>query len=112
MSGISTHILDLTTGRPAAGVRVFCFRESGGQTHVVAEKDTDQDGRIRELLPGDLLQPADYRLRFETGSWFAARGLHALHPFVEVVVRVRSSAEHYHVPLLVTPYSYSTYRGS
>ncbi len=112
MSGISTHILDLARGLPAAGVIVQLFREPDSASHAIAEGLTDENGRIHELLSGNRLSAGSYRLRFSTGAYFQAQGVAALHPFVEIVIEVRSSGEHHHIPLLVTPHSYSTYRGS
>jgi len=113
MSGISTHVLDLTLGRPAAGVMVRLERESGGVWQRLSEQPTDVDGRIRSALPADTaVEIGRYRLGFETGSYFRAQGTSCLHPYVEIAFEVADPAQNYHVPLLVTPHSYSTYRGS
>ncbi len=94
MSGITTHILDIARGRPAAGVAVSPER------------------RVANLLSGEVKSPAGtYRLRFDTGAYFAAMGVSPFHPFVEIVFEIRD-AEQYHVPLLVSPFGYTTYRGS
>lgn len=114
MSGISTHVLDLSAGRPAAGVRVTLERrrEDRGWT-ALPEARTDRDGRVTSLLPeGGSLEGGTYRLRFETGAYFAERGLETFHPFVEIVFTVADPAEHHHVPLLLSPHGYTTYRGS
>jgi len=111
---ISTHVLDLASGRPAAGVRVRIYRAdptAGWQR--VAEAETDGDGRITELLPFHLeLSTGDWRLRFDVGSWFEARGLETFYPAVDIYFTVKNVDEHHHVPLLLSPFGYSTYRGS
>lgn len=114
MSGISTHVLDLSAGRPAAGVRVTLERRQGdGGWTAFPETRTNEDGRVPTLLPeGGSLEGGTYRLRFETGGYFAGRGQETFHPFVEIVFTVADSDEHHHVPLLLSPYGYTTYRGS
>ncbi|HMD18846.1 MAG TPA: hydroxyisourate hydrolase [Alloacidobacterium sp.] len=111
--GISTHVLDLTRGRPAEGVAVRLHRHEQGAWRVIAARRTDQDGRISSLLTDDeVLQSGFYRLRFGTSAYFRGKGVESFHPFVDIAFRVRDTAEHYHVPLLITPHGYSTYRGS
>jgi 5-hydroxyisourate hydrolase len=105
---ISTHVLDAALGRPAAGVRV---RLEGPAGSLPIEAQTDADGRVVELA-GDGLAPGEYRLRFDTGSYFGAAGRDAFYPEVVVSFRVTDAAQHYHVPLLLSPFAYSTYRGS
>ena len=113
MKGISTHILDLTRGRPAEGVAVRLHRHEKGGWRAVAARRTDQNGRISDLLPeNERLQSGFYRLRFGTSAYFRGEGIESLHPFVDIAFQVRDIGEHYHVPLLITPHSYSTYRGS
>lgn len=113
MSGISTHVLDLTLGRPAAGVMVRLERESGGVWQRLSQQQTDGDGRIANALPQDTtLEVGRYRLGFETGAYFLGQGSSCLHPYIEIAFEVADTAQKYHVPLLVTPHSYSTYRGS
>jgi 5-hydroxyisourate hydrolase len=113
MSGISTHVLDLALGRPAVGVHVRLERDEGGVWRELARGATDADGRVKSLLPvGEPLQAGRFRLGFETGSYFRALGSGSFHPYIEIAFEVRDGREHYHVPLLVTPHSYSTYRGS
>jgi 5-hydroxyisourate hydrolase len=108
MSAITTHVLDTARGRPAAGVAVAL--ERGGT--VLARGVTDADGRLRDLLPDGPLEPGRYRLVFDTEGYFAAEGTEAFYPEVAVVFRVREGGEHFHVPLLLSPFGYSTYRGS
>lgn len=98
---LSTHVLDTTTGRPAAGMAVLLDGEPAGRT--------DGDGRLR-LTGGD--QEGNHQLTFLTSDYFTARGTSAFYPEVTVTFTVTSAAEHYHVPLLLSPFGYSTYRGS
>ncbi|HEV2149040.1 MAG TPA: hydroxyisourate hydrolase [Longimicrobiaceae bacterium] len=109
MSAITTHVLDTSRGRPAGGVAVRLERGP----EVLAHGATDADGRLRDLLPaGTPLQPGSYRLVFDTGAYFAGHAADAFYPEVSVVFQVRDAGEHYHVPLLLSPFGYSTYRGS
>ena len=114
---ISTHVLDTARGRPAVGVPVTLeLIEAAGvaeQGREVARATTDADGRIRELVAsGSSLGAGRYRLRFDTGAYFGALGVDAFYPEVAVVFVVADGTQHYHVPLLLSPYGYSTYRGS
>jgi len=110
MLTLSTHVLDLTTGTPAAGLAVTLERASGDAWEMHARAVTDADGRVREAF-GEVPGPGRYRLTFETGAWFAARGTTGFHPVVAIVFEVRED-RHHHVPLLLSPFGYSTYRGS
>jgi 5-hydroxyisourate hydrolase len=114
MSTLSTHVLDTTRGEPAAGVPVTLERLDG--PHGVAAlctAHTDPDGRVRGLLPeGTSLEIGLYRLTFDTWTYFATHGAEGFYPEVSVVFQVRDAERHYHVPLLLSPYGYSTYRGS
>jgi 5-hydroxyisourate hydrolase len=102
-------VLDTSAGRPATGIRVSLEDVSGGTW--LGEGHTDEDGRVPEIGP-DRLDAGDYLLRFATGEYFAARGTPALYPEVVVVFTVSDPGQHYHVPLLLSPFAYSTYRGS
>ena len=106
MASLSTHVLDTSTGRPAAGLRITLESSDGS---VLAEGVTDHDGRIGDLAAG--LVAGDHALRFDTGTWFTAQGTTAFYPEVVVTFAVGDD-EHYHVPLLLNPFGYSTYRGS
>jgi 5-hydroxyisourate hydrolase len=109
MSSITTHVLDTSRGRPAAGVPVRL--EQAGT--VLGSGTTDADGRLRDLLPADApLAAGVYRLVFDTGAYFGAAGTEAFYPQVTIDFQVRDGAQHYHVPLLLSPFGYSTYRGS
>jgi len=107
---LSTHVLDAVTGEPAAGLRVALSRRAGDGWTELATATTDADGRVRELAP-DGLDAGDHRLVFDTGAWFAATGTTGFYPEVAVVFTVEAE-RHFHVPLLLSPYAYSTYRGS
>jgi len=112
MSEITTHVLDTSIGRPAAGVAVTLETREGaaGWTHL-GRGSTDADGRLRNLAPQPL--PAGtYRLTFDTRAYFERRETASFYPEVAIVFEVRDAAAKYHVPLLISPYGYSTYRGS
>lgn len=109
MSQITTHILDTTKGKPATGVTIFLYDSANKE---LARGKTNEDGRIKDLLPGDeILGHGIYKLRFETRAYFEKEGIKTFYPFVEIVFDIQSN-EHYHVPLLLNPFGYSTYRGS
>ena len=112
-SAITTHVLDLAKGRPAAGVPIsLCVREAAGWREL-GRGATDVDGRLRTLLPaGAPLAPGTYRLVFDTAAYFAADGAESFFPEVSVVFDVKPGGGHFHVPLLLSPFGYSTYRGS
>ena len=110
MRSLSTHVLDAVTGEPAAGMRVVLSRRDGGAWTELATATTDTDGRVRELAPAEL-QPGDHRLVFDTDAHFAAAGTTGFYPEVAVTFTVVED-RHLHVPLLLSPYAYSTYRGS
>jgi 5-hydroxyisourate hydrolase len=113
MSAITTHVLDVARGRPAADVPIRLERLRDGGWLELGHGRTDADGRLRTLLgPGTPLEPGRYRITFDTGAYFAALATESFYPEASIVFEVRSAAEHYHVPLLLSPYGYSTYRGS
>jgi 5-hydroxyisourate hydrolase len=113
MSGLSTHVLDTARGVPAAGVAVRLEVASGDGFRELARATTNEDGRVAALLPaGTALAAATYRLSFDTGAYFAARGEQGFFPEVAIVFAVRDATRHHHVPLLLSPFGYSTYRGS
>ncbi|HJR57794.1 MAG TPA: hydroxyisourate hydrolase [Vicinamibacterales bacterium] len=113
MSAITTHVLDTARGRPAAGVRVALERlDAQEQWKPIAEGVTDADGRLRTLMPeGTAAVPGAYRLVFDTRRYFDALLATAFYPQVIVTFTV-TAEEHYHVPLLLSPFGYSTYRGT
>jgi 5-hydroxyisourate hydrolase len=108
MSTVTTHVLDTMLGQPAAGVPVR-LEHVGGET--LAAGVTDSDGRIRDFGP-DSLTPGTYRVVFDTGAYFARSGQRSFYPEVAITFLVDSAAGHYHVPLVLSPFAYSTYRGS
>ena len=115
MSRITTHVLDTALGRPAAGVKARLERigTNGREPEVLGQGTTDEDGRLRDLAPpGPALLPGSYRLTFDTGAYFRDQDLEGFYPQVSIDFDVRDGLEHYHVPLLLSPYGYSTYRGS
>jgi 5-hydroxyisourate hydrolase len=108
MAAISTHVLDTSIGRPAAGIPVHLESQRAMGWAAVSHGTTDDDGRVRAL--GDV--PAGtYRIRFEVAAYFGGRGAASFFPHVEIAFIV-ADAPHYHVPLLISPFGYSTYRGS
>ncbi|KAA9327577.1 hydroxyisourate hydrolase [Hymenobacter busanensis] len=113
MSQITTHILDTTLGKPAAGVTIALSAQQAGDTwQELARGTTNQDGRIPDLLPKEQqLPPGVYKMKFFTQAYFERQGTPNFYPFVEIVFHL-SAAEHYHIPLLLNPFGYSTYRGS
>lgn len=114
MSPITTHVLDTARGRPAAGVRVRLERcPPEGPPIVLGHGTTDADGRVRNALPaGAAIEAGVYRLVFDTGTYFRETGTAGFYPEVAVAFEVRDPAQHHHVPLLLSPYGFSTYRGS
>jgi 5-hydroxyisourate hydrolase len=110
---ITSHVLDLGRGRPADGVPVRLDRRDDAGWRELASAVTDADGRVRELLAAGVpLAAGVYRLTFELAAYFAAHGVDSFYPEAVVVFEVRRPAERHHVPLLVAPHGYSTYRGS
>lgn len=108
MSSVSTHVLDAVSGGPAAGVPITLI---GANDAVLAEGHTDADGRNRDL--GQVvLNEGVYRLRFDTAAYFAAIGITGFYPEVVIAFEITDGTAKYHVPLLLSPYAYSTYRGS
>lgn len=112
MSGITTHVLDTARGRPAAGVSVLLSRLDGGAAEVVGRGQTDEDGRVRNLLDSASLAPGTYQLTFHTRRYFESHGLPVFFPHVSIAFEVAEGEQQYHVPLLLSPFGYSTYRGS
>jgi len=114
MSPITTHILDTTSGKPGAGIPVVLERKThtaGWQT--IAEGVTDLDGRLNDLLSeNEAFMPGHYRLLFETGAYFLTLGVECFFPQITVSFVVKDPIPHYHLPLLLSPFGYSTYRGS
>jgi 5-hydroxyisourate hydrolase len=114
MNQITTHVLDVSLGRPAANVPVILEvqGQGGNSWSEIGRGTTDSDGRPRDLSSSHKLQEATYRLTFNTLAYFASRNIEGLYPQVIIVFHVKNPNEHYHIPLLLSPYGYSTYRGS
>ncbi len=111
VSHVTTHILDTSIGRPAPGVAVALEARDGDGWVGIGTGFTDVDGRVKELGP-DRLESGAYRLRFDTGTYFAGIDTDTFFPEVVLTFLVDAEQEHYHVPLLLSPFAYSTYRGS
>lgn len=117
MGRLSTHVLDTARGKPAAGVRIALYRISGNSHRKIAEVTTNADGRTDEpLLMGDSLQQGQYELVFYAGDYLRASGQAGEGELFldQIPIRfgVPDASQHYHVPLLISPFAYSTYRGS
>jgi 5-hydroxyisourate hydrolase len=111
VSGITTHVLDTSRGYPAAGVPVVLERAVDSSWQAVGGGITDADGRVSDLL-SFAPEAGRYRLTFDTGAYFGSIGVGGFYPEVSVTFLVAPGGEHYHVPLLLSPFGYSTYRGS
>lgn len=112
--GLSTHILDTSQGRPAAGVAVVLSEETNDGWRGIGRGVTDADGRCKTLLGERQLERANYKLRFEVAPYFAKQSItiSCLYPYVEIVFTVEDVAQHYHIPLLIAANGFTTYRGS
>lgn len=109
---ISTHVLDTMRGTPAAGLSVSLLRrEPDGDWKLLGRDETDAEGRVRSLAGDEELEGGDYRLEFETRPYFERSGLNAFYPEVSVVFNLEDSGGHVHVPLLLSPYGFTTYKG-
>ncbi|MCY7310499.1 MAG: hydroxyisourate hydrolase [Bacteroidota bacterium] len=117
MSQLTTHVLDTSKGKPAEGITIFLFLQQPEDPVTVGWRQiaigtTDTDGRIAGFLAEEtILEPGVYRLKFETKEYFEKQALVTFYPFVEITFTITGN-EHYHVPLLLNPFGYSTYRGS
>jgi 5-hydroxyisourate hydrolase len=113
MSPITSHVLDTATGRPAVGLRVrLDVLDADGRARTLAERVTNDQGRITDFVPPGTLGAQTYRLTFDTGGYFTASGRPQFYPHVDVVFTVADADEHHHIPLLLSPFGYSTYRGT
>ena len=110
-SHITTHVLDAGSGSPAAAVGVVLEQDLPGGWRELATAHTDADGRVADLGPASV--PAGrYRITFDTGSYYAARDQATFYPYVTILFELADESAHYHVPLLLSPFAYSTYRGN
>jgi len=113
MSGITTHVLDTARGRPASGVPVVLEIRGDEGWREIGRAVTDEDGRVRQILPaGSALIPGVYRLTFGIETYFREQEIEGFYPEAAIAFHVRDANQHHHVPLLLSPYGYSTYRGS
>ena len=112
MSAITTHILDTSRGRPASAVPIRLEIVEAQGVRELGQGKTDDDGRLKDLLGDAELVAGRYRIIFDTGAYFAACGVEGFYPEVTIDFEVRDGTQHYHVPLLLNPFGYSTYRGS
>ncbi len=112
MKSVSTHVLDISRGKPAAGVPVRLETREGDAWKETGGGKTDADGRFKDLVPEGTLVAGTYRITFDTGAYFTTQGVEGFYPEAAIVFVVKDAAAHYHVPLLLSPYGYSTYRGS
>lgn len=112
MSQLTSHILDTSTGRPAQGITVILYIGQNDEWEEISRDISNADGRVSGLLKKDvLLQREIYKLRFETKDYFDKNQVATFYPYVEIIFDV-TTEEHYHIPLLLNPFGYSTYRGS
>jgi 5-hydroxyisourate hydrolase len=112
MSQVTTHILDTSKGKPALGVIIILYHGGNDEWKEIARGVTNSDGRISDLLKDDIaLESGIYKMRFETKDYFDREQVKTFYPYVEIIFEI-DATEHYHVPLLLNPYGYSTYRGS
>ena len=112
MSGITTHILDTSRGCPAQGVPISLELKRDGQFAPLAEGVTNTDGRVIDFVDPEMVVEGTYRIRFDCDAYFQQHGIESFYPYVEVVFRINNPSQHFHVPLLLNPFGYSTYRGS
>lgn len=111
-SPITTHALDTRLGIPARGLPISLSRHTEGTWVELASGITNDDGRITDLMEPGSLTPGIYQMRFDTGSYHSALALQGFYPEALITFEVRRTDEHYHIPLLISPFGYSTYRGS
>lgn len=112
MSHITTHVLDVSAGKPGRDIGVRLMNKAGKDWQTIAQGITNTDGRVSDLLPGGrVLSPGIYKMVFETGNYYSDQKIKTFYPSVEILFTVFDDA-HYHVPLLISPFGYSTYRGT
>lgn len=112
MSNITTHILDTSRGKPAGGVLVVLEIRDRDVFKELGRGKTDDDGRLKTLLSGGALERGVHRLTFYVAEYYWRYNIETFYPEVSVVFDIKDAAQHYHVPLLLSPFGYSTYRGS
>jgi 5-hydroxyisourate hydrolase len=113
MSPITSHVLDTSLGQPARDLDIrLDVLESDGAWRTLARRGTDSSGRVTNLLSPGELEARTYRLTFETGAYFTRNAQPVFYPRIDVVFQIAAPAEHYHIPVLISPFGYSTYRGT
>jgi 5-hydroxyisourate hydrolase len=122
MSQITSHVLDTSRGKPAEGITISLFESNGssksenkteGQWSLLSIGKTNSDGRVPALLEKERILPAgNYRIHFAISDYFSALNEQAFYPYVDIVFTISEDGDHYHIPLLLTAFGYSTYRGS
>lgn len=110
MTLVTTHILDTSSGKPAHGITTILYMGGNDEWTEMSRGITDSDGRIKEMGKDDLI-PGIYKIRFETKDYFDKSRIATFYPYVEIIFEIKSD-KHYHIPLLLSPFGYSTYRGS
>ncbi|MFK7802942.1 MAG: hydroxyisourate hydrolase [Anaerolineae bacterium] len=112
MSPITTHVLDTALGKPAAGIQITLEKLNGDDWQTLASGITNADGRVANLLAEGSLEPGTYKMTFYTERYCKTVGFDTFYPYVPVIFEIENVDQHYHVPLLLSPFGYSTYRGS
>lgn len=108
---LSSHILDTSVGKPAAGIAVVLYEGSNENWSEIFRGSSNEDGRIPALSSEVKAKEGTYKIRFETGDYFTKKNIKTFYPYVDIIFEIKDN-EHYHVPLLLNPFGYSTYRGS
>lgn len=110
---LSVHVLNTQDGLPSPGVNVVLEHMDNGTWTELSAATTDPQGRVRDLFPPDTaLEQGIYKVTFKTGPWFAARNIDTFFPEIPIIFQVDGTLDHYHIPLLLSPFGYSTYRGN
>lgn len=113
MNGITSHVLDTSIGKPAENIGIVLDKETASGWQQIYVGATNADGRVPNMiLEGTRVEPGTYRLTFDTAPYFAAAGEPSFYSRVEIFFEIKDPSQHYHVPLLISPFGYSTYRGS
>ncbi len=113
MSQITTHVLDTAIGKPAEGIDITLSQFINNQWKLLSGGTTNSDGRASDLLPEEkVLEAGRYKVLFVTESYFKRQGVKAFYPYADIVFEIEGDGQHYHIPLLLSPFGYSTYRGS
>lgn len=111
MTGITSHVLDTSIGKPAAGIGISLHRKNDDAWAAIGDAVTDDDGRVASLT-GNTCEPGHYQITFAVADYFERRNVESFYPVIKIEFTVVDAAQHYHVPLLLNPFGFSTYRGS